>query len=327
MLTLTARERGAGLAVCTEVVEVPVWRLPLPSGEQLELVVVPGGNATIGSPEGERGRDVYPQIRERCEGVNVEAQRTVQLKPYAMARFPISQAQWAAVARLEVMDRELNATPGSFKPEGLWERYAQPGALPVDSVSWWDCQEWLKRLNRWLLEHWRELGGTGEMPQLALPSESQWEAACRAGSGEPTPFHGGEVIDGSWANYDATYTFGLGREGVFRQRPVTCGAFGLVNRRGLAEMHGQLLEWCGDQWHPDPIGPGWPEDGGTWDEPDPALEGSGQQVYQLLRGGSWFIDPHGCRAAYRNGSRPVKVDADVGVRPCCLLPQGFVLNA
>lgn len=207
MLTLRAlNQTGAeALEVRTEALEeVPIWRLPLPQGQQLELVVVPGGEYVIGSPESEAGRDVYLRFRQRCEGVNVEALRTVRLEPYAMARFPISQAQWAAVAALPRIEREIAASPGTYEAKGLWERFAQPGGLAVDSVSWFDCGEWLARLNHWLKEEWTTLDGVGAAPQLTLPSESQWEVACRAGTS--TPFHGGDTLDPSWANYNAKYT-------------------------------------------------------------------------------------------------------------------------
>ena len=121
-------------------------------------------------------------------------------------------------------------------------------------MSWNDCQEWLRRLNRWLRQEWPSLAGGGEAPQLALPSEGQWEAACRAGAG--TPFHFGDLLDASWANFDGSYTYGPGRKGPYRQRPVPIGALGLVNSWGLAETHGQLSEWCGEQWHRDPCGRG-----------------------------------------------------------------------
>ena len=329
MLTLSARNQAddEALEVRTELLEqVPVWRLPLPGDEQLEMVVVPGGEYEIGSPENEAGRDVYTQFRQRCEGVNVEALRTVRLERFAMARFPISQAQWAAVAALPRIEREIAARPGTYEAKGLWERYAQPGGLAVDSVSWFDCGEWLARLNHWLAEHWAALEGTAAAPQLALPSESQWEVACRAESA--TPFHFGDTLDPGWANYDANYTYGRGRKGEYRQRPTGTGALAAVNRWGLAELHGQLLEWCGDRWHPDPVGPGWRQDGSAWEEPDAALEGLQDQDYRLLRGGSWINDPHSCRAAYRDGSLPGYgfVSAGIGVRPCCLLPPGSLLD-
>ena len=333
MLTLTALQEGEALRIRTELVTPAVWRLPLPGGEQLELVVVPGGEAGIGSPETEQGRDWYANQRDGCKDpqtqrpLNVEAQRTVQPERFALARHPITQAQWQAVAMLPRLERDLNPTPGSYKPDDLWERFAQPGGLPVDSVSWNDCQEWLGRLNRWLLEQWSELGGQGDSPQLALPGEGQWEAACRAGVN--TPFHYGDTLDASWANYDGGYTYGSGRKGVYRQRPVPVGFFGLVNRWGLAELHGQMFEWCGDQWHPDPTGEGWPSAGQPWEGVDPTLEalGTAQKELRLLRGGSWFGEPHYCRAAVRLTAHPAFVVTDYGVRPCCLLPPGFLLGS
>jgi formylglycine-generating enzyme required for sulfatase activity len=333
MLTLTALQEGEALRIRTELVTPAVWRLPLPGGEQLELVAVPGGEYGIGSPETEQGRDWYANQREGCKDpqtqrpLNVEAERSVRLERFALVRHLITQAQWRAVAMLPQLERDLNPTPGSYKPDDLWERFAQPGALPVDSVSWFDCQKWLGRLNRWLLEQWSELGGQGDSPQLALPGEGQWEAACRAGVN--TPFHFGDTLDASWANYDGGYTYGSGRKGVYRQRPVPVGFFGLVNRWGLAELHGQLFEWCGDQWHPDPTGEGWPSAGQPWEGVDPTLEalGTAQKELRLLRGGSWFNAPHLCRAALRFSYHPAVVNSNDGVRPCCLLPPGFLLGS
>lgn len=327
MLTLTAIQEGDALRIRTEVVTPSVWRLPLPGGEQLELVVVEGGEAGIGSPETEEGRSWYESQRDGCKGVNVEAERTVRLERFGLVRHLITQVQWQAVAELPQVEIELNPTPGSYKPDDLWERFAQSGGLPVDSVSWLDCQEWLSRLNCWLVEQWSELGGQGDAPQLALPGEGQWEAACRAG--EATPFHFGDTLDTNWINHNGSYTYGSGRKVLPRQRPWPVGFFGLVNRWGLAEMHGQLFEWCGDQWHPDPMGEGWPSDGQPWEVADPVLEaiGSAQKDWKLLRGGSWINDPHNCRSAYRYSPlRPDFVDALIGVRPCCLLPPGSLLG-
>jgi formylglycine-generating enzyme required for sulfatase activity len=326
MLTLTALQEGEALCIRTEVVTPAVWRLPLPGGEQLELVVVEGGEAGIGSPQTEEDRSWYENQRDGCKVVNVEAERTVRLERFALVRHAITQAQWHAVAMLPQVERELNPTPGSYKPDDIWERFAQPGGLPVDSVSWVDCQEWLSRLNRWLVEQWSELGGQGDAPQLALPSESQWEAACRAGAS--TPFHFGDTLDASWANYDGHYTYGSGRKGPYRQRPLPVGFFGMVNRWGLAELHGQLFEWCGDQWHPDPTGEGSPSAGLPWEGVDSALEalGTAQKDWKVLRGGSWFIAPLIARAAYRDSDHPASVNTSYGVRPCCLLPPGSLLG-
>jgi formylglycine-generating enzyme required for sulfatase activity/energy-coupling factor transporter ATP-binding protein EcfA2 len=343
MLTLTALEEDGGLRIRSEVVQRQVWQLPLPGGEHLELVLVEGAEYAIGSPSEEAGRSVYAEqrIRQKCEGVDVEALRQVRLASYAMVRHPISQAQWRAVVEgVAAQQRgQLQLDPGTFRPEDAWERYGQPGALPVDSVSWNQCQQWLEALNGWLACQWsawaeRNPGLGSEAVQLALPSESQWEAACRAGSA--TPFHFGSTLDPSWARYDATYTYGKGRRGEYAKRPVPIGFFGLVNCWGLAEMHGQLQEWCADQWHRSPIRQiqgkrrGWFGGGGTTQDlldgsplegPDPGLaEVPQEQQMRLLRGGSWFDVPRICRAANRNCGHPAHVFTSVGVRPCCLLP-------
>ncbi|MFN9547853.1 MAG: formylglycine-generating enzyme family protein [Cyanobacteriota bacterium] len=189
---------------------MPVWKLPLPelpgaAPQQLELVLVPQGDYAIGSPEEEAGRDVYTRFGQKCAQVNVEAQRQVSLKAFALVRHPISQAQWQAVVRLPQVSAPISERPASYDAKGLWETQAQPGGLAVDSVSWQDGQEWLRQLNRWPEEQWPLLGGRGDAPQLALPSESQWEVACRAGAA--TPFHFGDTLDASWANFNANYTY------------------------------------------------------------------------------------------------------------------------
>ena len=339
MLTLTALEEGNGLRVRSEVVEVAVWQLPLPGGEQLELVLVPAADYQIGSPEAEDGRTVYRDVRSKCDPgeVEVEARRTVRLQAFALVRHPISQAQWRALVEWLAADKRgsLKPGPGTFRDEDLWERHGQPGGLPVDSVIWNASQEWLRALNGWLADQWPSWveanPGMAAVPaRLDLPSESQWEAACRADADtdtdNPTPFHFGATVDASWARYDASYTFGKGRRGEYGQRPVPLGFFGVVNRLGLAELHGQLSEWCGDQWHRDPVAAA-PADGAAIEGPDPGLAGDKEQRYRLLRGGSWFGNPHSARAAFRNCNYPVLVDASIGLRPCCPSPPGTLLGA
>jgi len=327
MLTLTALQEGEVLRIRTEVVTPAVWQLPLPDGEQLELVLVPGGEYEIGSPETEVGRDWYTNQREIRKGVNVEVERKLRLERFAMARHAITQAQWRVVAKLPQAYKELKPTPGSYEPDGLWETFAEPSGLPVDCVSWNDCKEWVQGLNCWLTSEWPSLGGQGDPPKFTFPGEGQWEAACRAGAS--TPFHFGDVLDTSWANYNGGSNHAPGREGANRKRPVPVGFFGLVNRLGLAELHGQLFEWCGDQWHPDPTGEGWPGDGHPWVGLDPELEacGKAQMNWKLLRGGSLLYAPRSCRAAFRLSFYPAIESNSFGFRPCCLLPPGSLLGS
>ncbi len=335
MLTLTALEEGSGLRVRTEVVEVPVWQLPLPGGEQLELVLVPAADYQIGSPEAEEGRTEYRNFRSKCDPgeVEVEARRTVQLRGFALARHPISQAQWRALVEWLAADKRGSPKPGpgTFRAEDLWERHGQPGGLPVDSVSWNASHEWLQALNGWLADQWpswiEDNPAMAAVPaRLDLPSESQWEAACRADTDNPTPFHFGATLDASWARYDASYTYGKGRRGEYGQRPVPIGFFGVVNRLGLAELHGQLSEWSGDQWHRDPVAAA-PADGAAMEGPDPGLAGDKEQRYRLLRGGSWFDLPLNARTAFRISNDPDFVLTFIGLRPCCPSPPGSLLGS
>ena len=137
MLTLTALQEGEGLRIRTEVVTPAVWRLPLPGGEQLELVVVEGGEYEIGSPETEKGRDLYRQFRQKCEEVNVEVQRTVNLKAFALVRHPLTQAQWRAVAALPRLER----LPGmAAAPEPLAEGTAAGAGRRGRGARVWPTQ-------------------------------------------------------------------------------------------------------------------------------------------------------------------------------------------
>jgi formylglycine-generating enzyme required for sulfatase activity len=198
----------------------------------------------------------------------------------------------------------------------------------VESVNWNQCCEWLQALNGWLADQWPTWAdhhpAMGRNPlQLALPSENQWEVACRAGS--CTPFHFGATLDPSWARYDASDSYGKGRRGVWEQRPVSIGFFGMVNRHGLAELHSQIMEWCGDQWHREPVAAATSE-GGAMEGPDPDLAGDKEQRYRLLRGGSWFNWAPTCRAAYRFSDNPHAVYTNHGLRPCCPSPPDFLLG-
>jgi formylglycine-generating enzyme required for sulfatase activity len=174
------------------------------------------------------------------------------------------------------------------------------------------------------------------VPQLELPSESQWEAACSCDAKPPTPFHFGATLDGSWARYKFSKTYGRGRKGAKGIQPWSNGSSGLVNRWGLAELHGQLFEWCADLWNRDPRPAvqrqrGWfgsqgdagaaPVAGAALELPDPALKGNIEQSYRLLRGGSWYLDPHFTLTAFRNTINP-DGDAPTSVYDrAVLLPQ------
>jgi formylglycine-generating enzyme required for sulfatase activity len=269
----------------------------LPQGVELTMVEISAGSFLMGSPLSEKGRNDYSWLsddRKRDLGVissDVEAKRRVSVPAFRMGRFPITQSQWKVVAGLEKVERELNSDPSNFKGPDR----------PVESVSWHDAIEFCRRLSKLKRRNY------------TLPSEAQWEYACRAGS--TTPFHFGETLTTELANYDGNYTYGQDPRGTYREQTTDVGSFP-ANAWGLQDMHGNVWEWCLDRWHPS-LAKG-PTNGSAWQEPAPELAKEDQDR-RLLRGGSWFNGPRFCRSAYRDGILPDS-RGFIGFRVCCL-PQ------
>jgi formylglycine-generating enzyme required for sulfatase activity len=166
-------------------------------------------------------------------------------------------------------------------------------------VLWEDAIEFCQRLSQ-------RFGRT-----YTLPSEAQWEYACRAGTS--TPFHFGTTLTPDLANYNGNYTYGDGPKGVDRQETTEVASFP-VNPWGLYDMHGNVREWCLDQWHDNYQGA--PADGSAWLDSD-----VNNYNHRLLRGGSWSRAPWDCRSAARNNNHPDSRYYSLGFRVCCL-PQG-----
>ncbi|MFM6120206.1 MAG: formylglycine-generating enzyme family protein, partial [Sphaerospermopsis kisseleviana] len=122
-----------------------------------------------------------------------------------------------------------------------------------------------------------------------LPSEAEWEYACRAGT--TTPFDFGQTITTDLANYNGKETYGSGVKGVYREETTEVGSFQVANEFGLYDMHGNVWEWCEDDWHNNYENA--PADSSAWvrDEPNSNAK--------VLRGGSWFFVPDYCRSARR----------------------------
>jgi formylglycine-generating enzyme required for sulfatase activity len=263
--------------------QVPAYRQGLAEGVELTMVQIPAGSFQMGSP-------VNEAMRSEEEG----PQHLVTLPSFFMAQTPITQAQWAVVASWRPVGRDLKAQPAYFK--GL--------NRPVEQVSWQEAQEFCLRLN----ERFSKRLGHGF--SYGLPSEAQWEYACRAGS--TTPFHFGAKLTPDLANYNGNYIYGDGQKGLYREATTEVAVFP-ANQWGLHDMHGNVWEWCADHWHnsynfaPNNYLP-WLIPGALEDHP------------RLLRGGSWGFDPGLCRSACRLFIHPVSRPDDVGFRVCCL-PQ------
>ena len=240
----------------------------------ITMIQLPAGEFQMGSPDKEAGRQSY-------EG----PQHQVKLRSFFMGQTPVTQAQWQVVAGWSKQQLELKHQPSHF----------QGANRPVEQVSWLEAEEFCRRLSV----------RTGR--DYSLPSEAQWEYACRAG--KTTAFSFGEMLTSELANYSGNITYASGPTGVYREKTTEVGSFP-ANGWGLQDMHGNVWEWCLDPWHGSYEGA--PVDGSAW------MAGGGP--IKLLRGGSWGSSPRGCRSAYRNNIPPDDRVVSLGFRVCCL-PQ------
>ncbi len=216
-----------------------------------------------------------PENEEEISG-RESPQHQVILQPFYMSKYPITQNQYQAI---------MGKNPSHFKG----------GNRPVEFVSWYDATEFCQKLSQ----------KTGKT--YRLPRESQWEYACRAGT--TTPFYFGETITTDLVNYNGNYTYGNSPKGKYRKQTTDVGIFP-PNAFGLYDMHGNVWEWCADNWHDNYEGA--PIYGSAWQENDE------KEHYPVLRGGSWYFNPYFCRSAFRNlNSRRDDYDGNVGFRIVC----------
>ena len=344
----------------------------LGDGVTLDMVYIPGGTFLMGSLEGKGDKDEYPQHQ-------------VTVPPFFMAKYPITQAQWKAVAKGPKIQRDLDPDCSRFKdtpptppyqggalgvsppppltskppptppyPGGASETSGSPpyqggarggsnrppletgasetsssppyqgGARggshrPVENVQWYDAVEFCARL----------LQRTGR--PYRLPSEAQWEYACRAGT--TTPFYFGETLTSDLANYDGNHTYANEPKGKYREETTPVGQFP-PNAFGLYDLHGNVWEWCADPWHENYQGA--PTQGEVWDEQND--NDNRYQIYNVenlvnlltdeqrrcVRGGSWIYGPVFCRSAYRSTGLPGLFYDDYGFRVCWVVGASLV---
>jgi formylglycine-generating enzyme required for sulfatase activity len=179
---------------------------------------------------------------------------------FHLSVYPVTQAQWRAV---------MGSVPEGLKGDGH----------PVTLVSWLDCLEFCRRLRQ-------RTGG-----RYRLPSEAEWEYACRAGT--TTPFHFGETISADLANYYSEEVYGSGQKGKYRQKTTPAGVFP-PNAWGLFDMHGNVYEWCDDWYHER-----YYQESSEEDPPGPR-----QGTHRVIRGGAWSEAPALCRSAARDKCIP-----------------------
>jgi len=243
----------------------------------MKLVLIPAGEFMMG------GDEPPEQVARKSAGEEAKAEwfqneqpqhRVKITKPFYMGVYVVTQAQYEAV---------MEVNPSNFKGE----------RNPVEQVSWEEAVEFCKKLS----------AKTGQT--VRLPTEAEWEYACRAGT--TTPFNTGETISTDQANYIGNFTYGSGRKGENRKKTVAVGSFA-ANGFGLYDMHGNVWEWCQD----------WYDEGYYKNSPteDPLGPEKGQG--RVLRGGSWAVGPWYCRSALRRGSAPAGGLGDIGFRVVCV---------
>ncbi|MGF1519156.1 MAG: SUMF1/EgtB/PvdO family nonheme iron enzyme [Nodosilinea sp.] len=246
-----------GQVVNTTTKTAEYVRENLGNGITLDLVRIPAGQFLMGAPAGEEGR--FDE-----EG----PQHRVTVSEFWLGKYPVTQAQYQAI---------MGQNPSHFSENGA--------NRPVETVSWHDAVAFCQKLSK-------KMGRT-----YRLPSEAEWEYACRAGT--TTPFYFGSTITPDLANYDGNYTYANGPTGTFRKQTTEVGQFP-PNAFGLYDMHGNVWEWCADHWHPNYEGA--PTDGSAL-----LLPGGRKSVERyswMMRGGSWSDISMVCRSAFRSSPVP-----------------------
>ncbi|NQZ60588.1 bifunctional serine/threonine-protein kinase/formylglycine-generating enzyme family protein [Crocosphaera sp.] len=226
-----------------------------------------------------------------------EAQQQVTVDDFYIGKYEVTQEQWQAI---------MGNNPASFKKGGKY---------PVEKVSWNDCQEFCEKLSE-------KTGLT-----FTLPTEAQWEYACRAGT--TTPFYYGETLSTDIANYNGKYVYGESKKGVYRQETTEVGSFP-ANGFGLHDMHGNVWEWCQDDYEKNyqANNKNFQQDANKVTAnavtlvsasfaPNILLANNSQ--YKSLRGGSWVSIPNNCRSAIRvNDYRREDRNDNGGFRVVCV---------
>ena len=256
--------RNSGLQLNRRRSKAKYITLDLGKGISMDLIGIPGGEFGMGSLEEEleRGSEESPQ-------------HLVKIRPFLFGKYPVTQSQWRAI---------MGSNPSRFTDNDDSDH------KPVEKVSWLDCVKFCQQLS--------EIVGR----ELRLPTEAEWEYACRGKT--KTPFYFGETINTELANYNGEYIYGKGKIGEYRHQTTKVGSFP-ANIFGLYDMHGNVAEWCADTWHDKYQGA--PTDGSAWSS-------NRRRDVRILRGGSWLHLPGSCRSAHRLRSSPESKSDAFGFR-------------
>jgi formylglycine-generating enzyme required for sulfatase activity len=236
--------------------------LNLGNGVQMDLVLIPAGEFVMGSPDTENGED-------HSDSESPQHKVTIT-KPFYMGQYEVNQAQWMTVS----------GNQSNFKGDNL----------PAECVSWGDCQKFCEALSARTGHHVR------------LPSEAEWEYACRAGTKSVFAF--GDSLSADQACFNGKEPYGGGAPGPARKQTMPVGSF-KPNAFGLYDMHGNVWELCEDLYHPSYEGA--PTDGSAW------IQGGDPQSH-VRRGGAYENAGSVCRSAVRYATVAETRAGDTGFR-------------
>ncbi len=261
----------------------------------MRFVLVPAGTFMMGS------RDSPAEVARRSNMPNAQSgwfydehprHKVTLASAFYMAANEVTQRCYQAVINPNPRDTGKRITdeyPDEFKRADY----------PVVNVSWNDAEKFCKTLSNQEAEKGRV---------YFLPTEAQWEYACRADT--DTPFCFGETISTDQANYHGDYTYGEGQKGKNREKPLPVRSLS-PNAWGLYDMHGNVTEWCADRYG----------DYGSAAESDPIGPEEGKE--RVMRGGSWRSYPGAIRSAFRLRSDERHNSLNVGFRVCCAIPPEY----
>ena len=273
--------------------------------EGIEMVWIPPGEFMMGSDltAGELARrcarkdDTYCHVLEEWFEGEQPRHKVTLTEGFWLGKYEVTNGQYRAFLGATGYDGSSDADDGYLKHFRGKSRQPTQDDHPIVCVSWKNA----KAFCNWLSEH------AGR--PFGLPTEAQWEYACRAAT--TTPFHFGETISREQANCFGDDAYGNTRRGVYRRKTARIGSFA-ANAWGLHDMHGNVSEWCAD----------WKDCDYYGKSPSQNPTGPSSGETRVLRGGSLIDSPGLCRSAMRNGIHPSYANYNIGFRVCCVVSSG-----
>jgi formylglycine-generating enzyme required for sulfatase activity len=251
----------------------------LGGGVKMEFVLIPRGKFQMGSPEDEKDR-----------ADDEEQHEVVITRPFYLGKYEVTQEQYGQI---------VGANPSWFSADGEGKESVKDldtRRFPVEQVSWEDAVSFCRKLT----------DRDDKRRRFRLPSEAEWEYACRAGT--TTPFHFGKALNGDKANCAGNVPYGTDEKGRYLERTCRVGSYA-ANAFGLYDMHGNVWEWCEDYYGPYK----------GLDIKDQLRTEKVDESARVVRGGSWYSSARHCRAAVRGRDAPGNRDNSSGFRVAFLL--------